>query len=330
MPKREPELTRDASVNTASSVALTIRPTRSVQMKGNAKRAGSGDANSEGGRSGVDTASALCWNTEGELGPSDSGWDCKGLARRENACICDKLRGSARGPHRRKHEGYNFKNGLWNRASWSIFALDRMVATFFGCFAGIRRSANFLSYAARKAFLSFLLYLFPTILGDTLCRLYASNKCIPVRFWVQVRLQVRIKFGKPLYHVNEFSGDPSTQASSFAVKLASMNFTCQPSQCYSLPAKLTAINLIPKCLASRELTGSVDVPRISSFKPARPAVYVGPRAETKKSVSGTRRPVGRELESKTAALVRSISMASAVQTGMRLTDQDVTTDVGRK
>ncbi|KAJ7505471.1 fungal-specific transcription factor domain-containing protein [Mycena galericulata] len=98
----------------------------------------------------------------------------------------------ARGEHRRKREGHNFEAELWNRAFWSLFVIDRMVCTFLGRAPAIVDfdvdpplevddeywELGFTQPLGKPSRLSYFVYFVRLceILGDALCRLYASKK----------------------------------------------------------------------------------------------------------------------------------------------------------
>ncbi|KAJ7729665.1 fungal-specific transcription factor domain-containing protein, partial [Mycena maculata] len=99
-----------------------------------------------------------------------------------------------RGEHRRKREGYKSEHELWNRAFWSIFALDRMVCLFLGRPAAIHVEDydvepplevddeywehGFTQPLGKPSMLSYFASILrlSEILGEALRRLYASKK----------------------------------------------------------------------------------------------------------------------------------------------------------
>ncbi|KAJ7758567.1 fungal-specific transcription factor domain-containing protein [Mycena maculata] len=107
-----------------------------------------------------------------------------------------------RGAHRRKREGHNFEDELWNRAFWTLFALDRIIATFLGRAPAIHIEdfdvepplevddeyweRGFAQPLGKPSTLSFFVYLsrLCEILGDALRRLYASKKWKTRMGWI--------------------------------------------------------------------------------------------------------------------------------------------------
>ncbi|KAJ7758574.1 fungal-specific transcription factor domain-containing protein [Mycena maculata] len=114
-----------------------------------------------------------------------------------------------RGEHRRKREGHNFEDELWNRAFWSFFILDRMSGTFLGRPAAIHMDdydvepplevddecleQGFTQPLGKPSQLSFFVYFLRLceILGDALRRLYATKKLKTRMGWMGTEWEQR-------------------------------------------------------------------------------------------------------------------------------------------